>query len=158
MQGFSLMVWGNDVQGIEKALSLTWFKYNILYFCLRFGIFTWGWTVVLHVYFIFLCIILCVLMISILLLIWSLFFLDVIAHDKVVQDWYSLVLTQLNKIKCWDLNLIFLVFIGEIHYFSASLHLYDGKLRFRTWLDELLFLYLSPIFGLLYLFLRTIYG
>jgi len=65
-------------------------------------------------------------MVSILLLIWSLFFLDVIAHDKVVQDWYSLVLTQLNKIKCWDLNLIFLVFIGEIHYFSASLHLYDG--------------------------------
>lgn len=63
-------------------------------------------------------------MIAILLLLMrSLFLLQVLAHDKVVQDWYSLVLTQLNEVECWDLHLVILEFVREINDFSVSFHL-----------------------------------
>ena len=41
-QSLSLMVRSNDVQRIQEALPLSWFKNYVLYLGLRFGIFTRG--------------------------------------------------------------------------------------------------------------------
>ena len=95
-------------------------------------------------------------MVSILLLFMLSLFLGVLPHDKVVKDWYSLVLAKLHEVKCWDLNIGFIVIIGDIDDVSTSLRFCNRELRLGTWLDELFFLYLSPVLRFFSLFLRTI--